>query len=170
MALCRGCPTTWFALFNPEVNKAVRKLAQHIKHPNSIRMSYSSDQTVDLLGDILDVLKERKATTAQAVQKADEAIAALEPLRAENSRVNTAIEALVAEKEVWLRQDEAEDAALKAIVDHIEEGKEVPPVDPPAGPPVDPPAPEDPPVDPPVKEESDPGAEDDEDKDLTGVL
>lgn len=126
---CPGCKATWFAIFNRRVHAAVRELVLEIHH--TIPMSLTSSQTVTFLEQVLNVLKERKNTTAEAIRLKDEAIAALEPLRSENSRINTALLALESEKNTWLEADAREDAALEAVVAEINAQGAGPAVEPP---------------------------------------
>jgi hypothetical protein len=160
---------------SPDVNAALQRVALYLKPTEPITMSYDSSKTVELLGLVLTTLKTSRATSAEALAREKAALAAIEPLRGENSRLNTAITQLQANVAAYEANDAAEDAALKAVVDFIESGEETPvedptpeipgledgtpstPPTPPAEPPVvDPPAPPvvEPPAEDPLNEEN----------------
>lgn len=121
--------TTWLRMFFPGVNSALQRVAHYLKPNSSTIMAYDSEKTVELLDLVLQTLRAGRTATADAIVREKAAIAALEPLRSENSRLNTALTQMEANLAALEAQDAAEDAALKAIVDFIE-APVVPPVDP----------------------------------------
>jgi hypothetical protein len=122
--------TTWLSFWFPGVNEALQKVAKFIKPNEPTPMSYDSSKTVELLGLVLETLKTSRATAADALAREKAALAAIEPLRAENSRFGVAITQLEANIAAYEANDAAEDAALKAVVDFIEAGEEPPVEDP----------------------------------------
>lgn len=122
--------TTWFSFWFPGVNEALQKVAKFLKPNETPPMAYDSSKTVELLGLVLETMKADRAAKADALARERAALAAIEPLRAENSRFGTAIAQLEANIRTYEENDAAEDAALKAVVDFIEAGAEPPVEDP----------------------------------------
>jgi hypothetical protein len=122
--------STWLSFWYPKVNAALQRLAIYLKPNTAVIMSYDSAKTVELLGLVLETLKTSRATAADAKAREKAALAAIEPLRAENSRFGAAIAQLEANIAAYESNDAAEDAALKAVVDFIESGEEPPVEDP----------------------------------------
>jgi hypothetical protein len=145
--------STWLSFWFPNVDAALKRVAVYLK-PNEPTMSYNSERTVELLNLVLETLKSGRKSTADALAAARKATADLEPLRAENSRINTVLADQAALLTSLETQDAAEDAALKAVVDFIETPEETPEDPTPEipglgdGPPS---TPENPPAEPPVE-------------------
>lgn len=132
---------SWLSLWFPEVNESLRNLAAFL-HLQNIPMAYTSEQTVALLKQTVTTLRSSRETTAAAItareaaiKELEAALAIVEPLKAENSALQSLaqnlegqLEANTLELNDWKVQDQAEDAALAEVDAFLN------PVDPPVDP------------------------------------